>query len=56
LTGGNRADALKKLVKDFVEFKEPDKAILIKLIDRVEVFENSRIAVHYRFKKPDALN
>lgn len=57
-TGGmeNRADALKKLVKDFVEFKEPDKAVLIKLVDRVEVFENNRIAVHYRFKKPDALN
>ncbi len=45
-------DALRKRVDDFIGFKEPDKAILSRLIDRVEVFENNRVALYYKFKKP----
>lgn len=35
--------------------KELNKAILSKLIDRIEILEEKRVAVHYRFKKPDVI-
>lgn len=51
----SQTDALIKLVKDFIGFKEPNKAILSKLIDKIEIFENKKVAVHYKFKKPDGV-
>lgn len=46
-------DAVIQLVKDFINFKSINKSILSKLIDRIEIFEGKKIAVHYKFRKPD---
>lgn len=40
------------LVKDFTEFKNVNKTVLTKLINRIEVFENKKVKIHYNFKKP----
>ncbi|HOM01552.1 MAG TPA: recombinase family protein [Acetivibrio sp.] len=48
-------EALIKQVKDFIGFKEPNRAILSKLIEKIEIFENKRVAVYYKFKKPEEM-
>ena len=41
-----------KLVQEFAEFAQVTKPILVKLIDRVEVAEDKKVTIYYRFKKP----
>jgi hypothetical protein len=45
-------DKLLKLINNLVEFKKVTNTILVKLIDRVEVSEDKKVTIYYRFKKP----
>lgn len=40
------------IVNEFSSFSNPDKLILIKLIDKIEIFENNKVMIHYKFKTP----
>lgn len=48
----SETDKLLKFVRDFKNFNNVDRVTLLKLIDRVEIFENKRIIIHYKFKNP----
>lgn len=49
----DETDSILGLIKDHIEFKKVDKHILMKLINRIEIFEDRKIMIHYKFKKPD---
>ena len=40
------------LARNLLEFNNVNKAVLMKLIDRIEVFENRKVRICYRFKNP----
>lgn len=40
-------------VKQFTEFKEIDRKAITRLIEKIEIFEDKRIVIHYNFKKPE---
>ena len=50
----NEADAqhLIGLVRDLIEFNNVNKAVLMKLINRIEIFENAQVKIHYNFRNP----
>ncbi|MCG9969979.1 recombinase family protein [Pelotomaculum terephthalicicum JT] len=41
-----------KLVKGITDFTNATKSMLIKLIDRIEIFEKRKITINYKFIKP----
>ncbi len=42
-----------KLVEEFAGFKKVDKTTLVRLINKIEVFEDRNIKINYRFKRPN---
>ena len=42
-------DEIKKTIKNFYECKEITKAELLSLVDRVEITEDKRISIHYKY-------
>lgn len=40
---------INKLVKDFVELKEITRTMMVSLIDRIEVSEDKKITIYYKF-------
>ena len=49
--GGVRGDLI-KLVTDLAGFENIDKKVFKQLIEKIEVFENKKIKIHFKFKKP----
>lgn len=49
---GNGNESLVSIIKDFVDFESIDRTILVKLLDKIEIFSDNRIKVHYNFKNP----
>jgi len=45
-------DYMKKFLHDFIGFKSPNKATLISLIKRVEIYERGKILVRFNFDSP----
>lgn len=43
-------EELKKLLKQFLNMKKPDKLLVFSLIDRVEVAKNSQVIIKFKFK------
>lgn len=41
-----------KLAEKYLDFENPDRNLLYNLIDKIEIFEDKRILIHYKFKKP----
>jgi Site-specific recombinases, DNA invertase Pin homologs len=39
-------------IKSFISFEKLDRATLIKLLDKVEIFEDNRIKICYKFQNP----
>lgn len=39
-------------VKQFTEFQEIDRTAITRLIEKIEIFEDKRIVIHYKFKRP----
>lgn len=48
----NESSDLMKIVISFANFDTIDKIILLQLINNVEVFENKKIRIQYKFKNP----
>ncbi|MCY6370643.1 recombinase family protein [Clostridium ganghwense] len=48
---GNK-DMFKNLVEELLKMDEPDKLTLSKLIDKIEIYENKKIKIFYKFKLP----
>lgn len=48
----NETRGLIKLIKDVTGFQNINKTILSKLIDKIEIFEEQKVTVYYKFKKP----
>lgn len=42
----------KKIVEKYLSFKDPDKATILQLIDRIEVDKDGNIDIHYNIKQP----
>jgi len=40
------------ILEKIVDFKIVDKAILIQLIDKIEIFKDKSVKVHYKFRRP----
>ena len=40
---------INKLVKDFVNMKEITRTMMVSLIDRIEVSEDKKITIYYKF-------
>lgn len=49
---GNDNDSFLSIIKGFVDFESIDRATLVKLLDKIEIFEDNRIKVHYKFQNP----
>jgi DNA invertase Pin-like site-specific DNA recombinase len=45
-------DELNNLITPFVNFKSVDKATLVRLISRIEIFEDAQLKISYHFKNP----
>lgn len=43
---------LSEYVRECSNFHMLDRPALIRLVDKIEVFEDNKIAIHYKFKKP----
>lgn len=41
-----------KIIKEFTVFEQINRTTLIRLINRIEVFEDNKVVIHYKFKKP----
>ena len=41
-----------KIVKDFLAMKKPNKIIIGKLIDKIELSEDGQVDIHYKVQKP----
>ena len=41
-----------EIIKEFANFKKPDKNILAKLIERIEISNSREIFIHYKFQNP----
>ncbi len=48
----SESNELMGLIKNFTEFKNVNKAILVKLIDSIQIFEDNKIKINYKFTKP----
>jgi hypothetical protein len=48
----NGSNTLIELVNNFVDFENIDKITLSKLIAKIEVFEDRKIKIQYKFKNP----
>ncbi|WP_034328294.1 recombinase family protein [Alkaliphilus transvaalensis] len=48
----SETDRLITLVQDIASFDNISKAIIAKLVDKIEIFEEQKIVIHYKFKKP----
>lgn len=40
------------VIRSFIDFDKIDRATILKLVDKIEIFEDNRIVVHYKFKNP----
>ena len=45
-------DRLTELVKSFIAFENPDKSIMVQIIEKIEVFEDREIKIFYKFCNP----
>ena len=43
-------DKYKKVIKEYLSLKKPNKQLLSSLIDKIEVDENLKITIYYKFK------
>jgi len=43
---------LMKIVKDLINFENIDKKVFKHLIEKIEIFENKKIKIHYKFRNP----
>lgn len=48
----NGSDDLLDFIKQFTCFDNLDRFTLSKLVDKIEIFENQKVVVHYKFKRP----
>lgn len=46
------SENLIKIVKEFLNFKDAKKSTLVRLIDKIEMFEEKKVVIHYRFRNP----
>jgi len=42
-----------KLLKQIITFDKIEKSILIQLIDKIEIFQDKTVKIHYKFAKPN---
>lgn len=47
-----KSDDFAELIKKIVSFDDPQKSILIQIIDRIEIFENKSIKMSFKIKNP----
>jgi hypothetical protein len=47
------SEGFRKLALELLRLDEPDKILLRKLIDRIDIYENKKIEIHYKFKEPE---
>lgn len=45
-------DTLMEIVRNFTSFDNVDNAILSRLIEKIDIFEDQKVVIHYKFKKP----
>lgn len=48
----NGSDELQQYIKQFTSFDHLNRFTLAKLVEKIEIFEDQKIIMHYKFKKP----
>lgn len=48
----NTDDSFLPAIKSFVDFKDVDRATIVKLVDKIEIFGGNRLRIAYKFQKP----
>ena len=46
-------EEIEKIIQKVLEFNEIDRLTLTKLIDRIEIFENKKVRIKFKFKEPE---
>ena len=50
--GEIQSEKLLILINNLIEFNNVTNTILLKLIDRIEISEDKKITIHYKFRNP----
>lgn len=51
-SNSNNTQQLISFIRDFTNLKKIDRVTILKLIDKIEVFDDKRIVIHYKFNNP----
>lgn len=45
-------DSILEVIEKFTSFEKIDRNLILKLVDMIEIFDDKRIVLHYKFKEP----
>lgn len=46
---------LNKVVDDFLSLETPDRNLMLRLIEKIDIHEDGSVDIHFNFKKPNII-